>query len=241
MASSIQFRGIDAVVEAYSNRDVPAWSLWQGKQFMFKHEGNDIAEGANQLHQTLEMLKDTSNAIYTLKVYEDWKQGQKIKNNTPDDGSFNFKIDGEAQVGATQYYQSRNTEMLAVLNKINDRLDTLEEEKEIEPEQENKLGVIGDIISHPVLSPIIQGFVQSLLANATKRPEQSPAASPQATMQRAVLNGIDESEIRLNEALSVLKQHDDKLPEHLAKLAKIAASDKNTFNFLLSTLDNIEL
>lgn len=235
MASSVQFRDIDGVIKAYENRDVPAWSLWQQKQFMFKYEGTSLDEGAQQLEDTLKLLGQSSNAIYTLKVYEDLPGG-KIKSNTPDDGSFNFKINGEEQQITQGQYASLkyNNDLRQELAEIKEKLAAIEEEGEEEPEPENKLGVIGDIISHPVLQPIIQSFMASLLTTKSAL----PAAPPQ--MQRVAISGIND-DVVLNEAVNQLKECDPKLPEHLAKLAKMAKENPQGFNFLIATLDQMEL
>lgn len=224
--ASIQFKGVDSVIEAYENREVAPWSIWQGKQFMFKYEGNNVAEGAQQLTATLELLKESSNAIYTLKVYEDLKGG-KIKSNTADDGSFNFKLNGDEQTITQNQYAS-----LKYNDKLSERLERIEqallEREDEEPEPENKLGVIGEIISHPTIAPIVQNIVAAIFSKG-----QSPAQTP-----RVALSGVnDESELK--EAVEALKKHDSKLTEHLQKLAALAEQSPESFKFLLTTLDNM--
>lgn len=226
MASSIQFKGIDGVIEAYENRGVAAWSLWQGKQFMFKYEGHSIEEGAQQLQATLELLAQSTNAIYTLKVYEELTGG-KIKSNTPDDGSFNFKINGDEQaLTQSQYTSYRNSnEIVQRLADIEDRLNQQEEKYEPEP---SRLGFIGEILSDPGLQPIVQPLIAKIFGTA------APSRMP-----RAAINGINDDERVLSEAITELKKHDTRLHEHLAKLAAIAKENPQSFNFLLTTLDSM--
>lgn len=230
-SSSIQFKGIDGVLNAYENREVAPWSLWQGKQFMFKYEGKDITEGAEHLRQTLELLGESSNAVYTLKVYEDF--AGKIKSNTPDDGSFNFKINGEEQaLTQAQYSTLRNSNAIAErLERIEARLNEREEEEE--EEEPSRLGVIGEIISHPAIQPLVQGLLSNVLGIG-KASESAPQ------MQRAAIAGVHD-DAKIMEAVNDLKQHDTKLAEHLAKLAELAKTSPDSFKFLIATLDNMQL
>lgn len=227
-SSSVQFKGIEGVCDAYENRNVIAWSLWQGKQFMFKYEGSDIGEGAQNLRDTLQLLSESSNAIYTLKVYED---GGKIKSNTPDDGSFNFKLNSEGQeITNSQYTSYKNSNEIAErLARIEAKL--LQEEQYEEDEPESRLGLIGEIISHPTLQPIVQSFLSSLIGIGKN---VGASASPQ--MQRVSISGIND-DATLMAAITELKNHDTHLAEHLTKLATIAKESPDSFKFLLSTLD----
>jgi hypothetical protein len=231
-SSSVQFGNIESVVNAYESREVAAWSLWQGKQFMFKYEGADIGEGSVQLRATLDLLAESSNAIYTLKVYEELPGG-KIKSNTPDDGSFNFKLNAESQQ-LTQAQYSRSVNNQAILEKLNQLEARLNEQDEDEDEPEpNRLGLIGEIIGNPTLQPIITNLITAIFSKAG-----TPTPQPPPPMQRAALNGVGD-EVQLMEAIQELKKHDANLTEHLAKLAKIATESPDSFKFLLQTLDNL--
>ena len=125
LSSSIQFRDKEAVKQAYKNRDVDAWSIVCGKQFMFKGIGYD------SFQDTIDLLAETdSNALYTAQVYEGIEDEKQIKNNTPCDGSFNFKFNEET---ARNYQIMRGigvapNEVVSKLNAIEERLNTMEEE-----------------------------------------------------------------------------------------------------------------
>jgi hypothetical protein len=227
-SSSVQFKGLNSVIAAYENREVPAWSLWQGKQFMFKYEGNDIGEGSQQLQTILEALQNSSNAIYTLKVYED-VPGGKIKNNTPDDGSFNFKLNAENQeITVNQYGALRKQDKLEQeLAEIKQML--LEREEEEEPQ--SKLGLIGEILNDPGISQIVQPLLMKFLGI-------SGAPTPQTAMRS--ISGInDDAPATLEKAIAILKQADPKLSEHLMKLANLSKESPDSFKFLLNTLDGM--
>ncbi len=242
MSSSVQFKGIDNVLSAFENRNVPAWSLWQGRQFLFKHEGNDLKESADSLHQILDQLNESTNAIYTLKVYEDWNGG-RIKNNTPDDGSFNFKLNAEGQEITLSQYGKVNG-----MGAISERLAAIEErltDKE-EEEPKSKFGMIGDILNDealgPIVAPILTGLLQKILT-PVKRTESGQATTQQPTqndfMRPAAIAGIEEYEQTLSEAIAILRKADPKLPEHLTKLAKMSQEDPGSFQQLLSIMETM--
>lgn len=231
-SSSIQFRGKDAVLAAYENRKVAAWSVWQGRQFMFKNDGGNEEEAMGQLENVLEALAGSSNAIYTLKVYEELPAGGKIKSTTPDDGSFNFRLNDDNQIITNgQYTHLQNNNDLA------QRLATLEAKLEEEPEESeppNRLGLIGEIISNPTLQPIVSQIIAAVFSKAAAPGQPVAPGQPQL----AAVSGINQ-EATLQEAIQELQKHDSRLAEHLAKLAKIAVDNPPSFTFLLQTLDSM--
>src|SRR4051812_30719901 len=105
MASSIQFVGIEAVVTAFENIKCTAWAIAQGGQFMFKNAGATAEDATNELRDMLEAIeKSSTNALYTLRVYEGIADRSSIKNSTPYDYSFNFKLNGENQLITNAQY-----------------------------------------------------------------------------------------------------------------------------------------
>lgn len=231
VSSSIQFKGLEAVLDAFQSRGVPAWSLWQGKQFMFKCEESDMVQSLSELNTILTALAQSSNAIYTLKVYEDLGKGGKIKDSTPSDGSFNFKLNSpEQEVTIAQYSTLRNQNNIdARLGAIEKLLIEREEEEEEEPQ--SKLGVIGEILNDPGVSSIVVPLIMKAFGLGDVK-------SPYNMQANAQIAGIND-EAELSEAIRILKEHDANLSTHLMKLAKIAQNDKNSFDFLLKTLDGL--
>lgn len=227
--ASVHFKGIDNVLNAYEARKVPAWSLWQGSQFLFKYEGTDISEGANALNEILDRLAESSNAIYTLKVYEELTGG-KIKDKTPHDGSFNFKLNLDGQeITTNQYSTLRNQNaILEKLEALEQRMNEREEEGEEEPQ--SKLGLIGEILNDPGISQIVQPLIAKFFGLGT--------ATPQMPM-RSISGISDDDRSTLNEALKILEKADPKLPEHLMKLAQLSQESPDSFKFLLNTLDGM--
>lgn len=99
--SAVQYFGVEAVIEAYSNRNIPAFAIWSGKQLLFRYDGQSaegdavapsIAEGEQILRQFLENLYQGSTATYILKTYDDLKPKEKIRPTTEYDTAFNFKL-----------------------------------------------------------------------------------------------------------------------------------------------------
>lgn len=232
-ASSVQFRNKESVIDAYSSRKVAAWSIWQGRQFMFKYEGKDIEEGLSQLDETLNAISKGSTAIYTLKVYEELSTGKgvvKIKSNTPDDGSFNFRLndpEGVPTVGQMNTYQ-RTDELKQHIAMLENRIKELEEDED-EEEEESVGGINGflaGLMGNPAIQNVIQNFFTNMAANL---------ATPKVA---TALHGVPDNnqDEKINAAIETLKQCDEKLGDHLAKLASIAVNKPSQFKMLLSML-----
>lgn len=242
--AAIHFKSIDDTLEAFENRGVDAWAIFSGRNMNFKGVGVD------DLREMLERLqRGSSNAAYTLKVYEGINNAADIKSNTADDGSFNFRLNGENQslVGVQLYHEQRRQETRATLEKIAEaqerileRLEKLEEEPEEKPD-DNKLGVIGDILGHPVIAPVapmlIEAFTRVLLGAGATSPT-TPAKPALGSIGNTSSTGEDAG---IKQAIETLKKHDANLSEHLQKLARIAEVDPTSFKFLITSLESIQL
>lgn len=213
MPSSVQFRGPSAVINAYTNNNSPFFSIWQGKQFMFKGEGGD------DLKNILEALKASgTNATYTLRVYESIEELSKIKSNTPDDGSFNFVVN--------EYEAGTAKEQNFLFLKIKELEEKIEEMKlrDDDDEQEEKggLGKIGEILSHPAFAQIVPQLVGRLVNFILPENKQPIAA----------LAGIS----ALDENIAKLKIYDEKFELHIAKLVELAETNPTVFKAIINSL-----
>jgi hypothetical protein len=221
-SSSIQFREPLQIVEAFKNRGVDAWSITCGKQFMFKGIGE---EDFSQIINTL--AESDSSATYTVQVYEDIDDVKKIKNNTPNDGSFNFKLneDLRQRIGLVKGYregEERSPNNIFVkLESIEKQLAELQAQDEEDSEQNNSLGMIGELLAHPVVSQVIGKLITG--AGAVGVVPQS---------ESAMLYKNNESN-----AYEALKEHDPKLNQHLEKLLLVAKSDPQTFQAIIKNFD----
>lgn len=214
---SVQFRSPQNVLDAYVNRQVAAWSIWHGKQFMFKYEGESVDEGAAHLAELLQVLQQ-SQGIYTLRVYEDLDG--KIKSNTPDDGSFNFRFqDAVGYMGGGQ-----NNELLSELRAMKLEIEQLKSERD-EEEPENKLGVLGDALEVPGVAQALAGLVPQLVAKLFG------VSAPQA------LAGVPGAEIKtLADALAVLQAADPEFEIHMIQLATLARENETKFKSVVSMM-----
>jgi len=243
--AGIQFRGVEQVMQAFENRDVDAWSMWQGKQFLFK------GYGEADLRAILESIAvNSTNAIYTIRVYETINDVKNIKEKSECDGSFNFRLDDERQeITGAQY--SRFTQNNSVFN----RLAAIEEKLNNPPpadddEEEETIGSVAiDIMKNPdkalkwaeVIRNIFSfnqpqqppGSVRHLPISTTI--QQQPASMGNVTQPAKELT---EQELeRLDKVTDLLFLKDPDFLVHLEKLAQIAENNPKKFKSLLTMLE----
>lgn len=226
MATGVQFKGIDKVVQAFTNRDCCAWSIWSGKQFLFSCVASSANEAAGELSNLLEALDQSGKCVYTLKVYEDVKDGSRITEKTEAHGSFNFRLNEEdepAGYGRVSGYKE--------VEALKAEIATLKSELEEDEEDESLVDrIAGVFMEDPAKLPLMLQSLQGVINMFTK---QTTVQGQPVTI--GAIPGNDE----IKAAIEVLKQHDAKLSIHLTKLAQLAVNDPGTFKLLLSTLDNM--
>jgi hypothetical protein len=254
--ASFQFLGRAAVVKAYENMDecIP-WSMLQGKQFLFKYEGDSKAEGATQLNSLLTAVMDSSGseAVYTLRVYEmdtvrkTPKAKIKIYETTPFDGSFNFKLldpgeeEGPRARGGYTKVRSLEEQIVGLQETVKTLAAKLQhqadqEDQDEEPEQ--KLGWIAGIAKSLLEDPQIKSVVMGKVANMIS----SIGGKAVLSAPPAKIAGPDpvpispEQAEKANQALAVLAQHDPELGDNLLKLASIAEESPGKYQTLISML-----
>lgn len=227
MGLSIQFRNKEQVMKAYENRSVEAWSIWCSKQFMFK------GVGAESLEQMLEVLcNGATNAIYTLRIYEGIENESQIKSNTPDDGSFNFRLNDEGQsMTSEQISRAYNgNQILSKLGALEKRFEEMDMQEQ-EPQKDNS--AIGKILEHPaiagVLPIILERIVSSIMGSGQQQNQFPPYKAP------AAINGINE-DADMKAVIDELAKYDAKLLEHLKKLLQLAQTNTTLFNTLVNSL-----
>lgn len=256
-SSSVQFYGNEAVMEAVKNRRCPYWALWQGRQFLFKCEEADIKSSLDYLDQLLQMLNnDTTTATYTLKFFEpEGKGAVKIKENTPSDGSFNFKLVEPEAVHQRQIgFQSNTPKVLELLEKMSLRLDAIENagidgEEEEEEEETIEKAIIG-VLKDPnklekyitmgknffgVSTPEYVGNVNRL--GQIGDPGQAGHQAPVTNLSQSSGDNEEQFLIRVGNALDILKAHDPQIADHLEKLASMAKNNPGKFQSMLSMLN----
>lgn len=163
VGKSVQFNNVENVVGAYHLRQVPAFSIMQGNQFMVSYDGQDMDEGETLLREFCNMISQSA-AIYTICVYEEFTG--KINAKTPYHGSFNFRFNGLTEFQKVNGLDSIHSELRA----MNERIEQLSREKikeEIEEDETDNSAMgtmdkIAGILSHPLvqqLAPVIIGMI----------------------------------------------------------------------------------
>lgn len=257
--ASIQFRGLNEVLKAYENRDAQGWSLWDGKSFMFR------GIGINELTTTLESLdRNGSTAIYTCKVYEEIDNVKKIKQNTECDGSFNFRLYDREEDG--RYLPGRGLSSVEDrlnerMNQFEDRiLKVLENmtdpgEDPGEQQQDGLMGTITGLLQDPdklgklinlgksifgqPVQPAYVGNVNKLTEGLGNGGDPSLSPSSLQTSQAAPVTP-EEYEARVNRlgvAINTLEKADNKIVDHLEKLASISVNKPDQFKMLIGMLE----
>ena len=244
--SAVHFRGRDMAIQAFANRKVKAWAIFNNRQFLASHIAENADDAANALDEFLSMMDQPGNiAVYTVKVYEDLKVGEKIKSNTADDGSFNFRLSDPVgnQQGIAGTTSAGNYEMMQLLKKMDARIDELEKpiEADPDPEPKNFIGQIKDFLEIPGMQAIISGLVQKV----TGAPSQALGYAPNAVPGAATTGSDTQSEYDANvneytaviDAYNVIKNSG--MPDALQllqRLAQIAATDQEKFRSLQAAI-----
>ena len=240
---SVQFRNSEDTVTAFENLNCGAWSLWDGKRFMFKGTGKD------ELEKFLDLMTENgaSNAVYTLAYYEGVDSGKKINNKTPFDGSFNFRLNAEEMEVNTGEYKHfiKQQSLLSKVNGLESKFDLLIEKLsgEVEPEK-NNLGIVGQLLEHPAIAPLLPGLVQAVAGNLfgtvnANRPATEPRQLYPVAAKVSGIGNVMEQDTELETAVAALLQYDTRLTEHLKKLALLAQRDPTTFNYIMAQLDQM--
>lgn len=241
LGRSVQFRGIDNVLRAYESNAVAPYALFQGTQLLSKSEDQSLENNKALLSELLNRLNNEDNvATYTLCVYDDLKDGEKIKNNTKYDGSFNFKLNDSMQ----DYKSQRSAGMGAIM----ERLEAIEanqnrknEIEETEPEEKSGWAAIGKLIEHPDVQRAIAGKFVAILDGITNlfpganKVFPSPSFPAQIGAVTKTLSG--EQTEKLNHAIEFLSTVDPLLGDHLYSIAVVARQDPAKYNSIISMIN----
>jgi hypothetical protein len=229
MARAVQFRSRDQVETAFENMSVETWAIFTGTELFTTGEGKD------QLCSALDLLESgADNIIYTLRVYRGMK-AEQVNSKTPNNGGCNFYLNGENMSmtnGQFQRQYGANNELISVVNGLKKTVDEMQSEQS----QPSKLGMLGEVLDHPVLGAVLERIAMKFIDNMIPGPA-APGQQPEAIPMRAVGNIASDQE--LVQALEKLKTYDPQLTTHLKKLAILAELDNATFNIILSSLDKM--
>lgn len=257
--ASVQFRGMESVLRAYTYKGVDVWAIFDGKRL--QHKG----AGENELEEYLKLiLSGGSTATLTLKIYEELDDPKKVKGTTPDDGSFNFKLVTIEEDGETIYRSNKLgtlAQMGETLSSIDQRLAKLESEEPGEEEDEEFSESFGRAVQKAIIGAVedpakLGTFISTIRAlldpvkpvPAIGNIHRAGIVRPITTEENINDMGnigeqIDAQQIseeqlqRLSVALDTLGKHDPLIVEHLEKLAKVAEDKPTKFKGLISMLD----
>lgn len=255
MASNVQFFGDQAVVNAYNNRGINAWAVFQGKNLL------TTGEDATTLQTWLDMLQG-STAIYCLKVY-DVESADDITEGTDANGSFNFKLLGNpANISGTGQQQTNaapagiagviqrklEARIGARIEKMLDKWDLDgDEEGDDEPVTLQSVGMA--LLKEPQKIPDIVAGVKAILSaigmgnSGMQNPYGSHPAQPAyipPAYQSAAVAGVklsdEEKFSRIGAAIEAIELVDSDFVTHIEQLAALATKDPAKFKNLISML-----
>lgn len=242
MSSDVQFRSLDALIQGFNSCEAEAWSLWAGKRLIKKGMGSeDLRKFCTSLNG--------SNSAYTLKYYEGIEDLDELKPNTPDDGSFNFRLNDENlyAVGTQALNQQQRISTQERLDKLETILLSIHEKLEGEEEEaatEEK--TLGDIIINYLEDPnklatLGNLFRRDVSASAERTAAIGNVVSAEAETPTATWQTNEDKLNKVAAALDTLEKQDKEIVEHLEKLALLSTKQPGTFKILLQTLNNTKL
>jgi hypothetical protein len=248
---TVQFRSIDDVMEAYLNREVAPWAIFAGTQFMFSYSGDSLEQGRADLEAILKKLEDNqSAAIYTLCIYEDLGKNGKIKSNTPNDGSFNFRlhehttnyIPGVAG-GRFGLMQQDNKVLIDEIRALRMEVQKIKEQQDTEIVEDDEpeddiMGKIGRIIENPALQPLITGIIGKITELLTPK-SQLPGTDENILRKVSGIPG-SEKDLKISEAVEILAETVPDLGDMLMKLATMSKSKPQQFKIFLTMLRSMK-
>jgi len=240
---SLQFLGIEDTLKAFEYRDVKVWSIFDGKRMI--HKG----AGETDLREFLEMISRSGTAAtYILKVYEDIDDPKQVKSNTPDDGSFSFKLFGYESAGMGGIVPRHYGD--PVQAKILERLGAIEQQiNGEEGEEPDFIKSIGDafigMIQEPgklgefieVIKPIFGG-PQPYNPMRAGIGNVKPVELPKQTNEGGLVL-TEESLQRIGDAIEKIAVQDPKIVEHLEKLAAMAEKNPVKFRSTIGLFDTV--
>jgi hypothetical protein len=260
MAISIQFYGIDDVINAVEKSKCPAWAIFQGRQFMFKCELPTLDESTQLLKEILESLAENS-VIYTIKLYECSEgEARKIDEKTKcDAGSFNFKLTELEDL--TQRRERYISGRIDRKNSFEERMLALEQKldavlKDDEPEDEDEetleTAVIGMIQDPHKLMEFFQTLQQgqAMLMGKNISPSSIGSVLQRGQIKEGTRSGPAEAQPnlsqpteqdiqRLHAALDTLGRNDPNIIANLEKLAILSQDKPGTYNMAVKMLQGM--
>lgn len=234
------YQGLNNVLAAFQRQQqTPFFSVWKGKDLLFSYNVDDTEGSYNFLAENLTAAEENGNRdILKIKFHPE-KEKKFITDSTPVTGTLFVRVcpwdPQEYRNNLPMIMGPVNNEILNKLTAMESRLNAMDEEQEEEEAEIGATGMEGAI-----------GKVESLLNNPII---QKIAASPMFNnllsglfgsnpVTQGSIAGIPNDE-KINQAIEILKQHDDNIADDLYKLAMIAKNNPAMFNMLINSLRNM--
>lgn len=238
MGQTVQFFNKDAAISAFENRGVNAWSIFQGKEFLFKGYGVD------ELDQILTALADGgTSAIYTLRVYENVEDMSMVKSKTDHDGSFNFRLNvldnSTRPKSDSDYFLDRRIK--GIEDRLDEILDKGEESDVIEVQEKNS--IVGEILGNPAIAALVPVLLEKVINWLDKSGQKAKSLPAQTSVNGdginrvGVLNGVP-LDSGIMETVDGLKKHDPDFEKHLKMLLRLAEDNPSFFKVIIMNLEN---
>lgn len=225
-SSACLFRGIPNTMKAYDSMDIPAWSLANGKDLIFSYNGDSQTEGRSMLMQGLQMLEDNeSQAILTLRVYDEHPANQKITNKTEWTNSFTFAL-FDPEDGMVHQPRGKSA-LLARISALEEQISGNDDNKDEKPR--GIQGMIGSLLERPDIQERLIQTVTGIVSNifGQQKPIAAMAGIPQGQPQAQQQEGSAydalpaDQQDKIKMAMEVLMKRDPLLGDHLLKLAQM--------------------
>lgn len=232
MANKIHYHGIEKIMAAFKQNDMPYYSVqWkEGKKVLslsFNNTIEDMDAAAEKLQNYLMSLNHASGDEYYLQLWEDAPE-KKLR---IEDGDCTYKFVLRQLPYTPEQYEERNqqyaenrankwNELMTRLSAIEEKINEPEEEEEEEEEQLSMAGIVNQLIQKPEIQTALMGYIGNLF---TKQP-------------MAVAGVPDQQVNSLEQSLQTLAKHTQNLEGDLKLLADMAEKNPTQFKFLLSML-----
>lgn len=223
---SVQFTSIPPVLEYYQGEELPQWRIAPNRgNDIFTYDGDDLQEGIEKLEKNLKQIKDEgSAAIYVLTITDGNKEQSAGIRFREYSENYVPGLVGGAMVGNEIISMLRAQEKK--IQELSTKIDELEGEDETEPQSnDDALGAIARLLENP----FVTGFLSKVLDGSAK-PKQAIAGVPGVESENLT------EDQKIETALRILRQHDERLGDHLIKLARIASNSPAKFKNLIGLL-----
>jgi hypothetical protein len=250
--------GIDAVTEWFAtnvSKDEPYYSVWQGRNIVFSSKDDDFEKSLNLLEDNLRACEQNNyDELLTIKIHHIQKnvRNQIITEKTPVIATFTFRVVAN-QTGSSYMqpynpngmvnYSAGTKAILERLNGIDSRLTAIETEEEDDDDdvEEATTGAINvkdgfyALLNNFLSDPEVKtGIVNMLKFGVAK-------ILPMNINNNVAVAGIpdyDSMDVnkKVETAINIIAQHRPQIVDDLVGLAKIAQTDPNKLQLIMSML-----